>query len=320
LTTSDIEGGLLFPKRSGPRSARLSDGHNPIPPKEDLMATEHNVSPPTAQGAPESPEPAHKADADREQAAAMPASGSSQTADADREQAAAMPASGSSREADADVVVDVPQLSVDELNLELHAPILEQVKLEAKGLQVGLFAKVGLDNVVAIAGKRPARRLPDIEGQTTSSGEERQSSDAQRAAERQEGVRDELEHLLDSAKQAYEKVADRDPEEQVRDVYEAAREAYARITGRAEDGGGEGAGGGDGAHGGEQESRAEAAGRRALEIAKQGGKAAGLTAAGMAGGAALESMRRPGRNWLPLPTRRGSGPKAVIEKVKDRLG
>lgn len=69
------------------------------------------------------------------------------------------------------------------------------------------------------------------------------------------------------------------------------------------------------------ETRAEAAGRRALEIARQGGKAAGLTAAGLAGGAALESARHSGRVRLPLPGhRRSSGPKAVIGKVKDRLG
>jgi hypothetical protein len=272
------------------------------------MATEPNISPPppAQREASESPQPTRQPEA----------------------RAPQPPPPASSRPGgDGDIVLDIPQLAVDEMNLELHAPILEQVKLEAKGLQVGLYAKVDLDNVVAIAGKRPARRLPDIDATETSGGEQGPGADEQqRAAAEQKrvaGVRQELEQLVESAKEAYEEVSDRDLEQQVREFYDTARDAYARVTGRA-DGGGQGGDGaraeGAGDTGGERS--AESAGRRALEITKQGGKAAGLTAAGVAGGAALESVRRSGglRFHMPVQRRGGSVPKAVVDKVRDRIG
>jgi hypothetical protein len=195
------------------------------------------------------------------------------------------------------------------------------VKLETKGLQVGLFAKVDLDNVVAMTGKRPVRRLPDIEGRGTPAGKERETSEAERADARQDAARDEMEQLLESAKEAYEKLSERDTEQQVRDVYETARQAYARITGRGEDSGAEGAEDHERTDGGRHEGRGEAAGRRALDLAKQGGKAAGLTAMGVAGGAALESALHSGRPRLSLPMRRhSSGPKGLVENMRDRLG
>jgi hypothetical protein len=285
------------------------------------MATEHTVPPPTEYGASESPERSREAGSSRQQPSA-PA-----------------PPPPPSREADADVVLDVPQLAVDELDLELHAPILEQVKLQAKGLQVEVFAKLDLGNVTAIAGKRPVRRrLPDVEGRESAGGEEhsdkqrREGDGERRTVERQEGVRGELEHVLESAKQAYDELSDRDVEQQIRDVYETARQAYTRVTGRPDDGGGgqrrEGASGEEPAgrrEGGDDErgesaSGKEPTGRRALDIAKQGGKAAGLTAAGLAGGAALEAARHSGMRFQLPVQRRSSAPKAVMDKVMDRLG
>jgi hypothetical protein len=265
------------------------------------MATESNLAPSTEQNASESAQPMDRPD-----------SGPPQQQ---------VPRASAGPGAEGDIVVDIPQLAVDELNVELHAPILDQVKLEAKALNVGLFAKIELANVVALTGKRPASSPPDIEGRAEpSGGADERAPDEKRIA----GVREELRDLADSAKEAYEEVSDRDLEEQVRELRDTARDAYARIAGDAGDGGGKGDGGGDGSraenagHAGRE--RAKSAGRRALDITKRGGKAAGLTAAGVAGAAALESVRHGGVKFqMPVQPGSKSGPKAVIDKVRDTI-
>jgi hypothetical protein len=266
------------------------------------MATEPDLSRPTEHEALESAEPTRQADGGPQQGTTP---------------APSRPGP------DGDIVLDIPQLAVDELNLEIHAPILEQVKLEAKGLQVGLFAKIGLDNVARMVGNGEARRPPDIEGSASTGGGERPAVDDEQASERAADLRQELQNLVESAKEAYEEVSDRDMEQQAREFYDRARHAYARITGDAENGDeprDDGRSGGAPQAG--RQRRAESAGRRALEITKQGGKAAGLTAAGVAGGAALESVRHSGgvKLHLPLHRRSSSMPKALIDKVRDRIG
>jgi hypothetical protein len=260
------------------------------------MATEPDLSPPTEHEAPDSAQPSRQAESGPPQPA-MPAPSHPGT--------------------DGDVVIDVPQLAVEELSLELHAPILDQVKIEAKGLNVGLFAKVDLDNVVKMVGKRPAPGLPDIEARETTGGEDQPAAEQERAAaaeKRTAGVRQELQQLVESAKEAYEEVSDRDMEQQVRQFYDTARHAYARVSGQPE-------GDGEAGDGARPEGARHAGRRRALEITKQGGKAAGLTAAGVAGGAALESVRHSGGIKLHMPVQRrsSSAPKAVIDKVRDRI-
>jgi hypothetical protein len=70
--------------------------------------------------------------------------------------AAASPATGAfdlSRNEPADLLLDVPQLSVDEITLEVQASVgLDHVKLDAKGLDASLFLKASLDNLVALRG------------------------------------------------------------------------------------------------------------------------------------------------------------------------
>jgi hypothetical protein len=300
------------------------------------MATEPNLSPPTDTKDSEGTQPT-KASQRSPSTKASEGTPATRKPDSGAPQASMPTASRS--DADGDVVVDIPQLAVDELNLEIHAPILDQVKLEAKGLHVGLFAKVDLDNVVRLAGKRPASWLPDIEGRESGGEQESGDEDEERAAaeeqldaekQRAAEVRDELQHLLESAKDAYEEVSDRNLEDQVRALYDSARDAYARISGRGEDGddadgaqrdGGQGDGSKrDGQQG--HEGWAESVGRRALEFTKHGGKVAGLTAAGVAGGAALESVRHSGgiRLQMPIQRRSSSFPKTVVDTVRDKIG
>lgn len=59
------------------------------------------------------------------------------------------------RTVQADLLVDVPQLSVEELSLELEASVmLSRLKLDAKGLQAGLYLKGDFENLRALAHKR----------------------------------------------------------------------------------------------------------------------------------------------------------------------
>jgi hypothetical protein len=199
----------------------------------------------------------------------------------------------SDRAVDADVLLDIPRLAVDELNLELEAAfVLQRVKLDAKGLDAGLFFKSNLDNIAAL-----------------TSGRSSDDDDAGPAGEGGGGgaarVRSGLRELLGSTRDTY-----RDVQHQLGAVYESAGEAYERVVGGdADDDGegggqdaGEGDGGGDGA---------------TARAAKRGAKAVGLTAAGLAGGALLESTLKPSHR-LPLPRRRNRA-QALVHEIQRRL-
>jgi hypothetical protein len=55
------------------------------------------------------------------------------------------------RTEEADLLLDVTQLTVDEITLEVEASVgLDHVKLDAKGLDASLFLKASLDNLVAL--------------------------------------------------------------------------------------------------------------------------------------------------------------------------
>jgi hypothetical protein len=151
--------------------------------------------------------------------------------------------------ADGDVVVDIPHLTVDELTVEL-APtaVVEQIKVTAKGLDLGLFLKADLEQLISPqtgGHERPQDTDDRPRLQAGASGDEHQDD--------------------------------------------------------------------------EGESRVRSAGHRAVKIAKEGGKAASLTAAGVAGGALLESTLQPSRKLPGLLRRRRSGPAGVIDRVREHL-
>jgi hypothetical protein len=193
-----------------------------------------------------------------------------------------LPPAGSDRAADTDLLVDIPQLSVDELALEVESSlVLNRVKLDAKGLQVGLFLKADLEHVLQMVQERSDRH----EG---GRSRRQRGGDVDR-------VRSGLRELLGAAReQAPAPPATEEPRQ------EPPREAD------DQDGqGGERHGhGGNGAH--------PHAGRHA---AAQGAMAAGLTAAGLAGGALLEARVKPSRK-LHIPRRRTRAQVVRDELVK----
>jgi hypothetical protein len=219
----------------------------------------------------------------------------------------------SDRAADADLLVDVPHLTVEELSLEVEAsPLLNRVKLDAKGLELGLFLKADLGGLTSpVAG---GRRGADIDARPGRA----RARDATR-------VRNGLRELLGSTRDATRELSDQDVQQQLRGVHESAREAYAHLAGAGEEpaSGHDDSSGDDrrdsgvGPDDGSEASRPRAAGQRALQFAKQGGKAAGLTAAGLAGGALLESRRKPDRR-LPIPRRRNRA-QAIAHDIRRRL-
>jgi hypothetical protein len=150
------------------------------------------------------------------------------------------------RTVDADLLVDVPQLSVEELTLELEASVgLSRLKLDAKGLQAGLYLKGDFENLQALAQKRSGSHGPVRSG----------------LRELLSGTREVIEHVTPSD----------DAEDQAQDR---------RSTGHDHDQHGNG----EGAHDTRQ---------RVRHAVGQGAKAAGLTAAGLAGGALLEARVHP---------------------------
>jgi hypothetical protein len=75
------------------------------------------------------------------------------------------------RSEEADLLLDVTQLTVDEVNLEVQASIgLDHVKLEATGLNASLFLKASLDNLVALRGRTPASRAPGHQAPAADGG------------------------------------------------------------------------------------------------------------------------------------------------------
>jgi hypothetical protein len=158
------------------------------------------------------------------------------------------------RTVDADFLVDVPQLSVEELTLELEASVgLSRVKLDAKGLQAGLYLKADFENLQALAQKRSGSHGPVRSG----------------LRELLSGTRDVIEHVTPSDH----------AEDQAQDDHDHDQ---------------------SGNRAGAQETR-----QRVRHAVGQGAKAAGLTAAGLAGGVLLETHVKPSsklpRNLPNLP-------------------
>jgi hypothetical protein len=190
------------------------------------------------------------------------------------------------RAVDADILLDVPKLSVEELNLELEAAfLLRRVKLEAKGLDAGLYLKSNLDNIAAMTSGRSSEDDADGKGHGASAAR----------------VRGSLRELLGSTRDTAHKM-----QNQLGAVHESAGEAYERVVG----------GGGDGEDDAGDDG-AGALGERATRAARRGGKALGLTAAGVAGGALLESALKPSRR-LRLPRRRNRA-HALVHELQRRL-
>jgi hypothetical protein len=197
------------------------------------------------------------------------------------------------RTADADLLLDVTQLTVDEITLEVQASVgLDHVKLDAKGLDASLFLKGSLDNLVAM--RRQARTGPPSE--PAARGGMRRMA---RALPPSEGVRTDQ------------------PAEP--DRPDSGRDDQRNGT-RGDDDDGIGA-------------VLESVRRRAATVAKQGGKAASVAVAGAAGGALLESKLGPRHRRGPrLPrvlSRRSAvddllsaaedAPKALVDTVRRRL-
>jgi hypothetical protein len=211
----------------------------------------------------------------------------------------------SDRTVDADLLIDIPKLSVEELSLELDASLLlNHVKLDAKGLEAGLYLKANFDHLVALT--------PQGTG-----------APRQRGADVMRG-RTGLRELLGATRDAYRDLSDRDVQRQLQGVHASAREAYARITTedepagerqRDEDGAQE-EGEPEHRHDGDR-GRSLAVRDRARHAVTQGAKAAGLTAAGLAGGALLEAHGKPSRK-LSIPGRRTRA-RAIRDAIAKRL-
>jgi hypothetical protein len=200
----------------------------------------------------------------------------------------------SDRAVNADLLIDIPKLSVEELTLELDASLLlDRVKLDAKGLEVGLYLKANLDNVVALRQQGPGPSLGSV-------SDRQRGSDIMRA-------RTGLRELLGATRDAYRDLSDSDVQRQLQGVHASAREAYARVTTEDE---------GEHQHGGNG-GRSRPVRERARHAVTQGAKAAGLTAAGLAGGALLESHSKPSRK-LSISGRRKRA-RAIRDAIAERL-
>jgi hypothetical protein len=214
----------------------------------------------------------------------------------------------SDRAVDADLLIDIPQLTVEELALELEASLmLNRVKLDAKGLDLGLFLKADFDGLRALVAR-------DSEAERAKASQSPRGSDVM-------GVRSGLRELLGATRDAYRELSDRDVQRQLRDVHESAREAHDRVTTAEEPALGSS---GEDEEGRESErdrdgdaGRSHAVRERLRHAAGQGAKAAGLTAAGLAGGALLES-RTKASHRLPIPRRRNRA-QVVWEEISRRL-
>ena len=201
------------------------------------------------------------------------------------EQAAAV--HPSDRAVDADLLLDIPQLAVEQLTLELDAAlVLNSVRLDAKGLETGVYLKADLDLLRMLVQK-------NMEGpQRQPAAGARGSSTRHREAT---GV---LRELLDFSRSAYRDLSERRAPQQLGQGDAPQSE-------------------GTDAGGHEKPDDGEATLDRARHVAKEGVKAAGMTAAGLAGGALLESRLKPTRK-LPLPRRRNRA-QAIGHEIVKRL-
>lgn len=203
--------------------------------------------------------------------------------DDQRQQPSAEPveALSSDRAVPADLLVDVPQLTVEELTLELEASLLlNRVKLDAKGLEAGLYVRADFERLQALTGKDS-----DVH-------------DSQRGSDGV-SVRRGLRGLLGATRGAYRVLSAREALERVTTSDDSDTSVEGPAGERHHDGDG---------------GPARATRGRALHAAKQGAKAAGLTAAGVAGGAVLEAQLKPSQK-LPIPRRRNRA-RAMLDAVR----
>jgi hypothetical protein len=219
----------------------------------------------------------------------------------------------SDRPADGDLLIDIPQLSVEELTLELDASLLlNRVKLDAKNLEAGLYAKASFEHLVALAQMRRDHSLEHT-------ARRQQRADMTRA-------RTGLRRLLGARRDACRDLSDSDVEQQLRGVHESAREAHERVTSQDEPTREPQHNGDGGQHVGESEHRHNGDGpssdsvrERMGHAVAQGAKAAGLTAAGLAGGVLLESRSKPSRKLSSLRRRKRlrAIPGAIAKRLRD---
>jgi hypothetical protein len=116
----------------------------------------------------------------------------------------------SDRAVDADLLIDIPKLSVEELSLELDASLLlNRVKLDAKGLEAGLYAKANFDNVTGLTHQGPGTPLGTDPSRDVS-------------------VQRQLQGGHASAREAYARFTTQDEPARERPVRERARQALTR--------------------------------------------------------------------------------------------
>lgn len=173
--------------------------------------------------------------------------------------------SGGDVREDSDLLLNLPQLTVDELDLELETSFgLDRIKINAKSLEAGLLVKASLGNIAAVV--RPGvERAPEIvegvatelprslsagsddgEAEDTEDGEggqvqAQEQGSAQAAPEQDadtgrhpdEVARDELLAAYQSARAAFERISGEGLQQEVREAYESARTAYERIFGQS---------------------------------------------------------------------------------------
>ncbi len=192
---------------------------------------------------------------------------------------------------EADVLVDIPRLRVQDLAVELEASrLLNRLRVDVKDLELGLLLKADLDQVAEIAARRegdePRHRRGVVRqgGRLTSAAYERLFGGGGRPQ-------------LDSG----------DEDEPVEAEQRRPEGEQPRPPGEQQSRGAD-----DDRDRGESPSRAS-------RIAKEGGKAVALAAAGLAGGALLRPKVEPLRKRVPdLPAslgRRESAPKAAFRRL-----
>lgn len=175
-----------------------------------------------------------------------------------------LPAGQDDRAVDADLLLDIPQLSVEELSLDLDASLLlNHVKVDAKGLEAGIYLRADFGHLAALAG-------PGARG--GRGGFRPRTADMTR-------MRSGLRELLGGPDAEQPRAAAEPPEREEREP----QHGDARRNGH--------------------DAHEAGAGDRVRHAVAQGAKAAGLTAAGLAGGALLESRVKPSRK-LHIPRRR----------------
>jgi hypothetical protein len=190
---------------------------------------------------------------------------------------------------EADVLVDIPRLRVQELALELEASrLLNRVRVDVKDLELGLLLKADLDQVADMVGRREGDESRQRRGVVRQGGRLTSAAYGRLfgSGRPQLGSGDDDEPL---------EAEQRMPQgEQARPQAEHRRE-------------------------GPDDRDGDGSPSSASRIARQGGKAVAVAAAGLAGGALLRPKVEPLRKRVPeLPAplgRRESAPKAAFRRL-----